>query len=433
MSQSDSQGSAEKPQPAGASGRATATRRQLRPRSAQRPLVDEHPELDALLGREEEGGRAGTPRQLDVPLLCAKVERDAPAASFAAATPADEVTATALAAAGLRRPLLVRGDDKGGTAAACSALGLRLPPAQQLTPAGLAEQLGADLEVPTIDVPTQGSGPRATLAQLAEYLAQREAAWQQAQRGGKAPPAKRRRQQAQQAQQGALAGRMLNVVSLPLAGTILEASVGGSVFSRRCRVLTRVPAALPAPQQRCPSTSPWVHITLAVAHHHNAAFALRSALQGAISPPAAVEELELVGAAWPGEDVEEQRPETLLYALMGGWTLRFACCVCLCRTTAAGQAAAKAALGMAVWAVRLGPAGAGCVSCLLNLAARAGADGRCVTAGPMLQGPLVCTQTGMWTWAAAQVRASLHELGQRRGRASPVAGRAAGKPGQAWP
>ncbi|KAL4421887.1 hypothetical protein ABPG77_003689 [Micractinium sp. CCAP 211/92] len=260
MAQSDSDGSSGKRQQADPSG-GGAARRQLRPRSAQRLLVDAHPELDALLGREEEVGGSSNQRQLNVPLLCAKVERDAPAALFAGATPADDVTAAALAASGLRRPLLVRADKEGGAAAACTALGLRLPPGEQLTPGGLAAQLGAEVEVPTIDVPTQGSGPRATLAQLADYLEQREAAWHQAKQGGKSQPAKRRRQQAQQAQQqGALAGRLLNVVSLPLAGTTLE---------------------------------------------------------GAISPPAAVEELDLVGCVWPDESVEEQRPETLLYALMG--------------------------------------------------------------------------------------------------------------------
>ncbi len=225
MAQSDSDGSSGKRQQAGHSG--GAARRQLRPRSAQRLLVDAHPELDALLGREEEVGGSSNQRQLNVPLLCAKVERDAPAALFAGATPADDVTAAALAASGLRRPLLVRADKEGGAAAACTALGLRLPPGEQLTPGGLAAQLGAEVEVPTIDVPTQGSGPRATLAQLADYLEQREAAWHQAQQGGKSQLAQRRRQQAQQAQQqGALAGRLLNVVSLPLAGTTLEASAG---------------------------------------------------------------------------------------------------------------------------------------------------------------------------------------------------------------
>lgn len=229
MAQSDSEGSADEPLQAGAgaSGAAAAARRQLRPRSAQhRPLVDEHPELDALLGREEEGAEPSNQRQLDVPLRCAMVERDAPAASFAAATPADEVTATALAAAGLRRPLLIRAEAEGGAAAARSALGLRLPPAEHLTPAGLAEQLGAEHEVPTIDVPTQGSGPRVTLAQLADYLGQRQAA-------GQPQAAKRRRHQAQ----GALAGRLLNVVSLSLAGTALEASAQG--LHSTCRLCMR--------------------------------------------------------------------------------------------------------------------------------------------------------------------------------------------------
>ena len=60
--------------------------------------------------------------------------------------------------------------------------------------------------MPTIDVATQDSGPRLSLRQLAEYLEQ------QAQQA----------QQRQQQQQGTPPRRLLNVVSLSLAGTRVE-------------------------------------------------------------------------------------------------------------------------------------------------------------------------------------------------------------------
>ena len=63
--------------------------------------------------------------------------------------------------------------------------------------------------MPTIDVATQGSGPRLTLHQLATYLAQ------QARQGG--PPQKPRA-----TSQPPEPERLLNVVSLSLAGTSLE-------------------------------------------------------------------------------------------------------------------------------------------------------------------------------------------------------------------
>ena len=64
------------------------------------------------------------------------------------------------------------------------------------------------MQVHTIDVVTQESGPRLTLSQLADYLAQ----------------------QAQQAQQGR-PGRLLNVTSLVLAGTPLEVRSGSRLLT----------------------------------------------------------------------------------------------------------------------------------------------------------------------------------------------------------
>ena len=64
-------------------------------------------------------------------------------------------------------------------------------------------------QVPTIDVATQGSGPSLALRDLASYLEAQQAQQAQQAGGGGAHGAARR-------------GRLLNVVSLSLAGTALE-------------------------------------------------------------------------------------------------------------------------------------------------------------------------------------------------------------------
>ena len=78
-------------------------------------------------------------------------------------------------------------------------LGMRAP--ARLDAAAIAEKAGPDLLVPTIDVETQQSGPRMTLAQWAAYFAQPP---------GCCPAGRRRRQP------------LLNVVSLSLSGTPLQ-------------------------------------------------------------------------------------------------------------------------------------------------------------------------------------------------------------------
>ena len=73
---------------------------------------------------------------------------------------------------------------------AVQALGMRVP--SQLSPDYMAQALGPDEKVPTIDVASQVSGPRMTLADWAEYFKEPEKE------------------------------RLLNVVSLSLAGTPLQ-------------------------------------------------------------------------------------------------------------------------------------------------------------------------------------------------------------------
>ena len=69
-------------------------------------------------------------------------------------------------------------------------LGIRVP--SQLSPDYMAQALGPDEKVPTIDVASQVSGPRMTLADWAKYFKEPEKE------------------------------RLLNVVSLSLAGTPLQ-------------------------------------------------------------------------------------------------------------------------------------------------------------------------------------------------------------------
>jgi hypothetical protein len=198
----------------GGSGGGSSDRRQLRPRATRRSYVDQHPQLDALLGAEEEDEEGGAARRrLNIPLLCHRVERGAPAATLAPASHPSQLTGAALAAAGLRQPLLVPGGaaGRGGVAATCAALGLQLPPAAQLTPEGLAAAVGPSHQVPTIDVATQDSGPRLTLRQLAAYLRQQQEQQQEEQQAFR-----------QQGQREGAPQRLLNVVSLSLADTPLE-------------------------------------------------------------------------------------------------------------------------------------------------------------------------------------------------------------------
>lgn len=154
MNQSKKRAAAPSAQQASSGGAAAASgpdRRQLRRRRAPVSYLDQHPELDALLGAEDDQERSGAGRQLDVAALRQLVERTAPAAAFPAAASPSHLTAEALAAAGLRQPLLVPagacGRGAAGAAATRTAMGLHLPPAQQLTPRGLAEAIGPDHQV----------------------------------------------------------------------------------------------------------------------------------------------------------------------------------------------------------------------------------------------------------------------------------------------
>ena len=96
---------------------------------------------------------------------------------------------------GFRRPLVVRAASSGNVAATRAALGVRLP-LPSLSPWGLVEAVGEDVEVPTFDVATQASGPRMTTQQLAEYY--------------DTPPKERK--------------KVINVVSFSLADTVLMVS-----------------------------------------------------------------------------------------------------------------------------------------------------------------------------------------------------------------
>ena len=212
----------------------------------------------------------------------------------------------------------------------------------------------ARLQVPTIDVATQGSGPRLTLRQLADYLAQ------QAQQAGSPQPAGPPRRGTPPPD------RLLNVVSLSLAGTELE---------------------------------------------------------DAISPPWAVRQLDLVGSVWPPEEdpedsnedappEEPERPETLLYALLGerqgraaaaaaacqrAWAPVWECvCVCVCVVWLGGRVleAEQGALCRFGW----------CQSTPgVRCAALAGVPTRLCAVCLCLQAPPAPTLIGMWTWEVAQV------------------------------
>ncbi|KAK9838013.1 hypothetical protein WJX74_009755 [Apatococcus lobatus] len=107
---------------------------------------------------------------------------------------AGELTADQLRANGFRQPIMV--PQVPGQAPAYEALGIELP-AEPFTPAHIAEAIGRDHRLHTIDVATQSSGPNLTLGEWTEYMAQ---------------PAAERKQ-------------LLNVVSLQLSNTGLEAEV----------------------------------------------------------------------------------------------------------------------------------------------------------------------------------------------------------------
>ena len=157
------------------------------------------------------------------------------------------VSEEALQTHGFAIPYLISDGTAHGTGATLQ-LGMRLPPAS-LTVADVADGVGHEVAIPTIDVSTQGDGPRMTVAQFAAY-------WEQ--RGGDAGgrAATRRR------------GKLLNCVSLSLAGTAL---------------------------------AEWVE------------------------PPAVVRSLDLLAEVWPqaaaqpgdgGVALPAARPEVLLYSLM---------------------------------------------------------------------------------------------------------------------
>jgi len=165
-------------------------RRVLRRRQTDAKNYAEDTDLDDILGAAPAGRKLGSPPRPDVAGLRRKLERG-PAESPNCEVSPDLVLPTLLEQ-GFRRPVLVRAAAAGDTASTRRALGLQLP-LQMLTPQGLADAVGEDFQVPTMDVHTQDSGPRMTLGELADYHA--------------TPPQERK--------------RLLNVVSFSLADTPL--------------------------------------------------------------------------------------------------------------------------------------------------------------------------------------------------------------------
>lgn len=113
-----------------------------------------------------------------------------------------------------------------------------------------------------------------------------------------------------------------------------------------------------------------------------------------------------MGAVWPDEDAEEQRPETLLYALLGELAaqrgLPAFCQPRRSSTAVARRLCVRATPGPAVHAVRYGPAA--CARLRDLAACRRGLMGSAAAAARVLQALQACTPTGTSTWAAAQVR-----------------------------
>ena len=140
----------------------------------------------------EAGGRSWYGRVADT-------ERHWRGATVERVTPAC-VTHDALASSGFAIPYLISDGTSHGTRASLQ-LGMRLPPAS-LTVSDVADGVGHDVGIPTIDVSTQGDGPRLTVGQFATY-------WEQ--RGGTSGSRAARRRK----------GRLLNCVSLSLTGTAL--------------------------------------------------------------------------------------------------------------------------------------------------------------------------------------------------------------------
>ena len=123
---------------------------------------------------------------------------------------------------GFAIPYLISDGTAHGTSAALQ-LGMRLPPAS-LTVADVADGVGHEVAIPTIDVATQRDGPRMTVAQFAAYWEQR----------GRATTRRR--------------GKLLNCVSLSLAGTALAEWVEPPAVVRSLDLLAEVwPQAAPQP------------------------------------------------------------------------------------------------------------------------------------------------------------------------------------------
>ena len=128
--------------------------------------------------------------------------------SYAAARVAPEVvTAQWARGGGLRSPVIVPASPD-----AAARLGMSLPRGGPLTSTLISEAVGPDTPVRTIDVASQGEGPRWKMRQWASYMDER----------------------------GATRARLLNVVSLSLAGTRLEGEVVPPAAVRGTDLVERV-------------------------------------------------------------------------------------------------------------------------------------------------------------------------------------------------
>lgn len=200
-------------------------RRSTRVNSVSVPLVDKHV-LDEVLDDEQAArpSHISRVRLLINKVECSRIPELQPVKAGA------ELTGHYLLQSGFNRPYIIPSRNyKNGANEARRALGIQFP-LHLFTPAGIARTMGDHHLVHTIDVETQDSGPMLTLQDITKYYNK--------------PPESRE--------------RLLNIVSLLLAGTPFEDS---------------------------------------------------------ITPPRAVRELELAGRVWPDHDTP--KPATLVYALLG--------------------------------------------------------------------------------------------------------------------
>ena len=162
---------------------------------------------------------------------------------------------------------------------------MRVP--EGLTSDHIASAVGPQERVPVLDVASQTSGPRPTLAEWARYFRSRPKE------------------------------RLLNVVSLSLAGTPLQVlhwadrSLASAILSQT------TPAILAGMQEadagvststECLAASPLLQYAVSTScFAASAASGQLRPMQEKISPPAAVRALDLVNAVWPAG--EKPRPE----------------------------------------------------------------------------------------------------------------------------